>query len=45
LLALVAGYRAFATEAIEHSDRRTLYEMLGLIAALTWLMHMPIAIG
>jgi hypothetical protein len=44
ILAFVASYRAFATEGAAVSNRRTLYEYVGLVIALAWLMriHVPV---
>jgi Zn-dependent protease len=44
LLVLVAGYRAFATPPAAETDTRTLYEFVGLTAALTFLMHMHVPV-
>jgi Zn-dependent protease len=44
VIALVAAYRAFATPPAPESDRRTLYEFVGLVIALSFLMHMHVPV-
>lgn len=44
-LPLVAAYSAFATPPAAESDPRTLFEFIGLTAALSFLMHMHVPVG